>query len=58
MRKGSFANICEGENNQFEKKMALSAQKKEALASSFLFFVFLQRNGETEYGAFASTDST
>ena len=28
MRKGPFANICEGENNQFEKKMALSEQKK------------------------------
>ena len=52
MRKGPFANICEGENNKIEKKMVRLEQKKEALAS-FLLFVFFQRNGETEYGAFA-----
>ena len=39
MRKGSFANICEGENNQFEKKMALSAQKKRGAG---LFFFILR----------------
>ena len=36
-----------------KRKWHYRHKKKEALASSFLFFVFLQRNGETEYGAFA-----
>ena len=37
MRKGPFANICEGKNNQNGMKMAPLEQKKEANASSFLF---------------------
>ena len=58
MRKGSFANICEGENNQFEKKMALSAQKKEALASSFYYSSFFSGMVKLNTEPSPSTDST
>ena len=58
MRKGSFANICEGENNQFEKKMALSAQKKRRwpllFYSSSFFSGMVKLNTEPS----PSTDST
>ena len=58
MRKGSFANICEGENNQFEKKMAPLAQKKEALASSFFYSSFFSGMVKLNTEPSPSTDST
>ena len=58
MRKGSFANICEGENNQFEKKMVRLEQKKEALASSFYYSSFFSGMVKLNTEPSPSTDST